>query len=190
MANGEKAADLVVNAGGGGDTNHTEHGRQRRRRPAKALSLCERATNSSYASGKQRADFVKKTLPRRPNSDNDVYVNQHTKLTATFKKCEKLLNQKLNYLNLHGMAISISKTIRLANLLRDALKNSVSINIHTGTVQVTDYCYGNASDNDANDDNNEEHKNTAESIINDDTCRRKEVRNVSVIHVRVQRLSA
>ena len=38
------------------------------------------------------------------------------------------------------MGVSIVKTIRLANLLRDALKNSISIAVRTGTVQVRSEC--------------------------------------------------
>lgn len=103
-------------------------------------------TLKRYAGG-----FVKRILPARESSINDVFVNKlasfynacilllfssHTKLTAIFAKCRKLLDQKVDYIVLHGLGRSIPKTIRLANLLKDALKSSINVNIRTGTVTV------------------------------------------------------
>ncbi|KAI6205026.1 Ribonuclease P [Aphelenchoides besseyi] len=126
--------------------------------------------------------FIKRSLPSRPSSPNDVYVNQKTKLTGTFKKCIKLLDQKVNYVDIHGMAVSIPKTIRLANMLKDALKESISVNVRTGTVTVTDHHY---EDSEAPNKKSRPSNSTA-----DDSSRRSIQRKTSVIHIRVKRLSA
>ncbi|KAI6192658.1 Ribonuclease P protein subunit p20 [Aphelenchoides fujianensis] len=120
----------------------------------------EEISNSETAPTAQpKIAFVKRSLPPRPTSANDVYVNQKTKLSATFMKCRKLLDQKLNFLD----------TLRLANMLKDAMKGSIAVNVRTGTVTVTDHHYEETAD---------------------DADRRSVRRKSSVVHVRIQRLTA
>ncbi|CAD5230136.1 unnamed protein product [Bursaphelenchus xylophilus] len=81
---------------------------------------------------------VKKISPPKAISKHDIYVNHHTPIMATFKKAEKLLNTSIDFVDLHGTAKSIPNTIRIANLLLEAMKGSVKADIRTGTVEVTD----------------------------------------------------
>ncbi|KAI6173157.1 Ribonuclease P protein subunit p20 [Aphelenchoides besseyi] len=140
--------------------------------------------NNIQPSVAHKSAFIKRSLPSRPSSPNDVYVNQKTKLTGTFKKCIKLLDQKVNYVDIHGMAVSIPKTIRLANMLKDALKESISVNVRTGTVTVTDHHY---EDSEVPNKKLRSSNSTAED---EDSSRRSIQRKTSVIHIRVKRLSA
>ncbi|CAD5225727.1 unnamed protein product [Bursaphelenchus okinawaensis] len=87
---------------------------------------------------KVRIGRVKKIAPPKAVNPHHIYVNHHTKLMSTFKKAEKLLNTKLDYVILHATSVSIPYAIRVANLLKESMKGSVTADIRTGTVKVTD----------------------------------------------------
>ena len=105
---------------------------------------------------------LQKTLPKRKN---DIYVNKKTDFKAQLARSQRLLDNGVNELYIHGLGAALNRAINLALQLKALGNGSVEVSANTSTVELID-------DREPMDDENEP-----------DQC----TRNNSAIHIKVYR---
>ena len=76
-----------------------------------------------------------KTLPKRKN---DVYVNKKTDFKAQLARCQRLLDNGVNELYIHGLGAALNRAINLALQLKALGNGSIEVSANTSTVELID----------------------------------------------------
>ncbi|XP_017892689.1 ribonuclease P protein subunit p20 [Ceratina calcarata] len=68
----------------------------------------------------------------------DVFVTNKTNFKAQLKKCEKLLNNGMSEVIIHGLGAAVTRACNLALQLREAHYGGIELDIKTSTVSIID----------------------------------------------------
>uniref|UniRef100_A0A915N687 FAD/NAD(P)-binding domain-containing protein n=1 Tax=Meloidogyne javanica TaxID=6303 RepID=A0A915N687_MELJA len=96
----------------------------------KKMKICE--------TKKENVEICKRVPPHPIWAGNDVCVTRKTHIIAQFKKCKYLLDRKFDFVKIHALGKAINQALCLALKIEEEMHNSISVNILTGTVEVTD----------------------------------------------------
>lgn len=110
-------------------------------------------------------ELRKNLPPHYPKTKSDIYITRHTCLAAQKTRVIKLLDEKVDYVVLHGLGKAISRTINVALQIQRELVNTVDLDVKTGTVQVNDDLYP----------------------LYDEVDRKTRSRPISAVHVKISR---
>ncbi|XGW30251.1 hypothetical protein V3C99_009329 [Haemonchus contortus] len=85
---------------------------------------------------------IKKRQPWKPTGTldgrNHFYVTKKTSISSTMKRVEEILHNKENEIYIHGLGSSLNRAMVLALEVQKNFTDSISLNITTSTVNVTD----------------------------------------------------
>lgn len=68
----------------------------------------------------------------------DVFVTNRTNFKAQLRKCEKLLNDGMSEVIIHGLGAAVNRACSLALQLREAHYGGIELDIKTSTVSIID----------------------------------------------------
>ncbi|MFH4978479.1 hypothetical protein AB6A40_005188 [Gnathostoma spinigerum] len=83
-------------------------------------------------------ELRKRLPPRFPRTESDVYITRNTSLVGQRARVQRLLDNKVDEVYLHGIGAAVSRTINLALQLQRKMNDSIRLDVLTSTVKVTD----------------------------------------------------
>ena len=83
-------------------------------------------------------ELRKRLPPRFATRPNDVYITERTDFKAQMNRCQKMLDNGVQEIYIHGLGNAVKRTINLGLQLKRRAMGSVELDVNTSTVQVTD----------------------------------------------------